>query len=284
MACPEKIDVHVTVGPIKNRYLFNENGSLPEISQGKDLEIKMGAALDEDGIPAELQGRQFPDIDALYDELEILGLPDYKLLLDSVGFVTMRDPKHHRGIRFIEAKLATYSKAWFGDWGCVSTNNVQQINRVTATGRTAKREPDVNFWHHRKCAGLTAARQRACSSFDLDPDVFFQFSLGNTLANEFDVMNELLTLGCVGVGNTGPRIGCFVKVRRVGGSNVGIDAYKVYNGRTVADAIAQAHDCTHTYYNHAAGSDVVIEIPAADFRFRDFRESLYPSFKLSVQK
>ena len=97
-------------------------------------------------------------------------------------------------------------------------------------------------------------------------------------------MNEILTLGGMGTGNAGPRVGFLVKVRRVGGNDVGIDVYKVYNGRTVVDAIAQTHSCTHTYYDHATGDSATIEIPAADFGFTGFWGSLLPNFRLSLQE
>jgi hypothetical protein len=80
-------------------------------------------------------------------------------------------------------------------------------------------------------------------------------------------MNDLLTLGGVGPGNMGPRVGFLIKVRRFGGNNVGIDVYKVYKGRTIADALAQTHGCTHIYYDHAAKNDMKLVIPAADFGF-----------------
>ena len=52
--------------------------------------------LDQDGIPEELQGRQFPDIDSLHDELDVLGLSDCKFLLNDDGFVIIPDPEHNR--------------------------------------------------------------------------------------------------------------------------------------------------------------------------------------------
>jgi hypothetical protein len=255
-----------------------------------DLEVELVAEeesfLDQDGVPVELQGRQFQDIDALHDELEVLGLTDYKFRLNDDGFATTRDPKHCGGTRFIRLKLDRYSKGWFGDWGFCNTQNVQQINQLTPSGRTAKREPDVNFWHYEKCVksgDWMKVRRRAGSKFDLDPDIFFQFSWRNSEAKEFDFMNDLLTLGGVGPGNMGPRVGFLVRVRRVGGNDVGINVYKVYNGRTVADAFAQTHGCTHMYYDHAAGNDVKIVIPAADFGFTGL-QSFFPSFKLSLQE
>jgi hypothetical protein len=52
---------------------------------------------------------------------------------------------------------------------------VQEIKRLTPTGRTAKREPNVNFWNYKKCVtsgGEMQDRQRAgITRFDLDPDV-----------------------------------------------------------------------------------------------------------------
>jgi hypothetical protein len=97
-------------------------------------------------------------------------------------------------------------------------------------------------------------------------------------------MDDLLTLGGVGPGNTGPRVGVLIKVRRVGGNSVGIDVYKVYEGRTVADALAQTHGCTHIYYDHAAGNDVKLVIPAADFGLVGILQSFFPSFKISLQE
>lgn len=199
----------------------------------------------------------------------------------------MPDPEHNRGTDFIRLKLNRYSKRWFGDWRFCSPDNVQQINQLTPSGRTAKREPGVNFWNFEKCVksgGEMKVRTRAGTKFALDPDLFFHFSWGNSERKEFAAMNDLLTLGGVGPGNQGPRVGFLIKVRRVGGDNVGIDVYKVYNGRTVADALAQTHGCTHTYYDHAAGNDVKLVIPAADFGFTGLLQSFFPTFKLSLQE
>jgi hypothetical protein len=146
------------------------------------------SCLDGDGIPAELQGRPFQDIDALHDELDVLGLSDCNFLLNDDGFVTRPDPEHNRGTRFIRLKLNRYSKGWFGNWGFCDPDSVQQINRLTPSGRTAKREPDVNFWNYEKCVksgGEMKVQTQAGNRFDLDPDLFFQFSWGNSEPKEF---------------------------------------------------------------------------------------------------
>jgi hypothetical protein len=68
-------------------------GSVPlEGNYDKETEVlaeEEESFLDGDGIPVELQGRQFQDIDSLHDELEVLGLSDYKFVLNDDGFITI---------------------------------------------------------------------------------------------------------------------------------------------------------------------------------------------------
>jgi hypothetical protein len=242
---------------------------------------------DEADIPEELLGRQFTGIDVLNDELEILGLQDSKFFLNEDGFVTRPDPNHNYGTRYIERKLSHYCKGWLGEWGVCSGDNVQEINRTTRTGRTAKREPEFNFWNYKKCTksdGDMEVKSRDGSLFELDPDVFFQFSWGNSPTREFAAMDELLGLGGVGAGNAGPTVGFLIKVRKSGGNNVGLDVYKVYNGFTIDDAIAGTNDCEHLYYNASGKQDVSIVITPSDFGFTGVQALFLRNFKLSMAR
>lgn len=244
--------------------------------------------VDQHGIPEELRGRQFPDIDSLHDELDVLDLSDCKFLLNDAGFVTMQDPEHNRATRFIRNELEKYRTGWIsGSWGICDQDNVQQINKLTPSGKTAKREPDVNFWSYKRCTkidGELTVKRRPGSRFDVDPDVFFQFSWGNKEGKEFAAMNDMLCIGGVGAGNTGPRVGFLIKTRKAGGAEIGFDVYKVYNGFKVDDSIARTNGCECFYYDGSGTEDVIIEVTPEDFGFEGVWANLCPSFKLSLAK
>lgn len=242
--------------------------------------------LDQEGIPEELRGRQFQDIDALHDELDLIGQPDYKFLLNDDGYVIMPGPEHNRATRYIREELDGYRKGWLsGFWGFCDQDNVQEINKTTPSGKTAKREPDVNFWSYKRCTkvrGRFMVQRRSGSTFDVDPDVFFQFSWGNSQAYEFSAINDLLSKGGVGVGNKGPGVGFLIKMRKIGEDAPGLDVYKVYSGFSVDDAIAGVNCCEHFYYSASGNHDVVIEISPKDLGFDGIWALLCPNFKLSL--
>lgn len=98
------------------------------------------AVLDQGGIPEELQGRQFADIDILHDELDVLGISNCKFVLSDDGFVTMPDPEHKRATRSLRKELDKYCKGWPGlcGWGVCDQDNVQQINKLTPSGENCK--------------------------------------------------------------------------------------------------------------------------------------------------
>ena len=252
--------------------------------------VLQGGHDDHSGIPRALVGRHFADIDTLHDELELLGLSDSKFILTDDGLVAMPGDERNGGARFIRRTLDNYIKGWFGEWGFVDCDNSQEINKLTPRGRQARREPDVNFWLPEKCefsGKIMKVRERPGTKVDVDPDVFFQFSWGNTEPREFLAMNDLLTLGGFGAGNMGPpRVGVLVKVRRENDSDVGIDVYKVFSGCTVADAIAGNNGCTHHYYDHQnhPNNDIKVAVTAGEFGYSGFLARFYSNFEMSLRE
>ncbi|KAL3902566.1 MAG: hypothetical protein SGILL_010782, partial [Bacillariaceae sp.] len=214
-----------------------------------------------------LVDRHFESLDELHDTLGDLGLEDSKYKLTDDGFAVMPGKRHNRGTKHLGQELDDWnkgwSKGWLGSWGEVSNDNVMQVQGFTLTGRQKQREPDVAFWGYPRCEkkyGKYLAKDRPDgANFDVDPDVVFQFSDGNTFAKEEEALN-LMMVGGIGMGNVGPRVGFLVKLREVAGNNVGIDIYKVPSRRTVADAINQANGATHVVYTHGQVADVSIEI------------------------
>ena len=237
-----------------------------------------------------LSARHFESLDELHDILVELGLSDSKYKLDDNGFAVVPGKRHNRGTKHLGKQLEGWnkgwSKGWLGSWGEVSNDNVMQVPGFTPAGRPKQREPDVAFWGYPRCEkidGTYVAKDRPDgANFDVDPDVVFQFSDGNTFAKEEEAMNLIMD-GGIGTGNEGPRVGFLMKLREVAGNTVGIDIYKVPRGRTVADAINQANGATHAVYIHGQAADVSIEISPEEMGIDGIWTRLCPSFKLSMK-
>ena len=122
------------------------------------------------------------------------------------------------------------------------------------------------------------------SRYNVDPDVFFQFSWGNKQDKEFSAMNNILMIGGIGAGNMGPRVGFLIKTRKTGGTKVGFEVYKIYNGFMVDDAIAGMNGCESFYYDASGTKDMMIELMPEDFSFEGVWAKLCPNFKLSLAK
>jgi hypothetical protein len=253
----------------------------------EDEERILAAEVDDfqEDFPKGLGDRRFQDIDELQDALEELGCPDERFKIDDNGFAVKPGPHRNRATWFIHEELNMWSREILGRWGVSSTDNVMQINGVTAAGRTKQREPDVAFWSYMKCTkakdGRYKVKQRAGSDFDQDPDIVFQFSNENWWANEVAVLNDVMQRGGVGAGNEGPKVGFLIKVNKSAGVAVGLDIYKVYNGCTVADAINGGNGCAHSAYTPGQ-PDAPLEITPEDFGFDGFWALICPNFKLSM--
>jgi hypothetical protein len=228
----------------------------------------------------------FESLDELYDKLVELGLSDSKYKLDINGFAVMPGKRHNRGTRHLGKQLEIWNRGWFGSWGQVSNDNLMQVPGLTPTGRQKQREPDVAFWGYPRCdkiAGNLVAKDRPDDvDFDVDPDVVFQFSDGNTSAKEEEAIN-LIMVGGIG-GNDGPRVGYLFKLQRDAGKPVGIDIYKVPRGRTLGDAINQANGATHVVYMHNQPHDECIAISPEEMGIDGMWAKVCPSFKLSMKE
>mmetsp|Transcript_14316 Transcript_14316/g.39819 ORF Transcript_14316/g.39819 Transcript_14316/m.39819 type:complete len:295 (+) Transcript_14316:100-984(+) len=253
--------------------------------QGLDLIEEPIASADS------LSDRRFESLDEVHDLLGELGLTDSKYKLNNDGFAVMPGKRHNRGTKHLGKQLdgwnKGWSKGWLGSWGEVSNDNVMQVPGFTPSGRHKQREPDVAFWAYPRCEkidGTYVAMDRPDgANFDVDPDVVFQFSDGNTFAKEEEAMN-LIMIGGIGAGNEGPRVGFLLKLREVAGNTMGIDIYKVPHGRTVADAMNQANGATHIVYTHGQAADVIIETTPEEMGIDGIWTHLCPSFKLSMKK
>jgi hypothetical protein len=79
-----------------------------------------------------------------------------------------------------------------------------------------------------------------------------------------------------------PTVGFLIKVKQSGGRNVGLDVYKVYSGRTIADAMAGTNGCEHFYYDASGNQDVTVVASQDDFGFSGLQTWLHGDFKLSL--
>jgi hypothetical protein len=77
----------------------------------------------------------------------------------------------------------------------------------------------------------------------VNPDVIIQFSWGTSFNNETHALNDVMIRSETFDGDTQPRIGYLIKVRREG--TAGFDIYKVPRGQTVHDAMNDRHRAEH---------------------------------------
>ena len=238
----------------------------------------------ENSTPAEvpeeltdLVGQFFATEQELQDRLEVLGIGDLPIELDTDGKAVLKRPsdEHNKVTSWLTSRFIFWTK---GRWGYATPTNTVKLNNHKT------RLPDVSFWGYPRCEWFDG--HLFADLGKVEPDVVIQFSWKNEWDYDVKAINDMMNRSSAGDGNA-VRIGYLIKMDfTVNGKNnppTGLDIYKVPRGTTIADAIANANGAQHIVYTPGRGQDAPIVITASDLGVTGFWAYFLGSFKISAR-
>jgi hypothetical protein len=223
---------------------------------------------------ADLVGQVFATEQELQDRLDVLGIEDLLIELDTDGKAVFKMPsdEHNTVTSLLTSKFLYWTK---GRWGFATATNTAKLNNHKT------RLPDISFWGYPQCESFDG--NLFADLGKVEPDVVIQFSWKNEWDYDVRAINDMMNIS---VGD-GIRVGYLIKMDftvkgKKNNPPTGLDIYKVPRGTTVANAIANANGAQHIVYTPGQVQDVPIVITASDLGVTGFWAYFWGSFKISV--
>jgi hypothetical protein len=252
--------------------VFNYVAQMKEDSKEKDLwsedEKKEGSPsrdvartpreILQENLPEGLsKDKKYEDDGELWEELEKLNLSDLQIVRNEQGYAVWREmpgPIHNAAVEEIQHEF----QRWEKDQGALLLGTKEaDVYYMNNFKKNNKRCPDFAIW------GPDRLNQRGRVSAELgkkvNPHVIFQFSWGNTLANEKAALDDMSLFAGIREYATlqRPNVLYLIKAIPKGESPVhGFDVYEVRQGQRV--------DQPSMTYRVGGDESLTIEVAAED--------------------